>query len=111
MVNNGDTLDVVFHALASHARRSMLDRLAQGSATVGELARPLSMSKPAVSKHLKVLEDAGLVTRRRHGRVHHIHVRHGRLYTANRWLEERAALWNDAFDELERMLEEERHGN
>ena len=106
-----DTLDAVFHALSSHARRSMLDRLAHGAATVGELARPLSMSKPAVSKHLRVLEDAGLVTRRRHGRVHRIHVRHGRLHTANQWLADRADMWNSAFDELERMLEEEQHGN
>lgn len=106
MVNDESTLDIVFHALANRARRSMLDRLAGGSATVGELARPLSMSKPAVSKHLRVLEDAGLVVRRRHGRVHRIHVRHDRLRQAGTWLEERADMWNAAFDELERLLEE-----
>lgn len=111
MVNSENTLDVVFHALSSRARRSMLNRLAHGDATVGELARPLSMSKPAVSKHLRVLEEAGLVTRRRHGRVHRIHVQHDRLHVANQWLEERADMWNAAFDELERMLEEEHHGN
>lgn len=100
-------LDRVFHALSHGARRTMLDRLSHGPATVGDLARPLSMSAPAVSKHLRVLEDAGLVTRRRQGRMHRIQVRADHLASAQSWLEQRAALWKSAFDELERMLKEE----
>lgn len=106
MVNNIAELDGVFHALSHGARRTMLDRLSHGPAHVGDLARPLSMSAPAVSKHLRVLEQAGLVGRRRHGRMHRIHLERDRLEAAATWLKERAALWDAAFTELDQILEE-----
>lgn len=106
MVNSSAELDAVFHALSHGARRTMLDRLSHGPAHVGDLARPLSMSAPAVSKHLRVLELAGLVRRRRHGRMHRIQLERERLEAATSWLEERAALWDAAFTELDRILEE-----
>ena len=89
----------------------MLDRLTGGEATVGELALPLDISAPAVSKHLRILEDAGLVSRHRHGRLHRIRVQHGPLRHAGRWLEDRAELWTAALDELDRMIGEEHDGD
>jgi DNA-binding transcriptional ArsR family regulator len=88
-------LDGLFGALASPARRAILRRLAPGPAPVHVLAEPLTMSAPAASKHLRVLEEAGLVARRRHGRVHEIHLRRRVLGTTAAWL---AGFWDDALD-------------
>lgn len=81
-------LDQTFAALADPTRRAIVRRLARGEATVGELAGPFDMSLPAVSKHLKVLEGAGLVARRREGRLHHLRLVPRPLEAASRWIED-----------------------
>ena len=94
------TLDRTFSALSDPTRRAILSRLAQGGAAVTELARPFDMSLPAVSKHLRVLEDAGLMTRRREGRIHHCRLAVGPLQGAADWLEFYRGFWETRFDSL-----------
>ena len=84
----------VFAAIADPTRRAIVARLAEGSATVSELARPFDMSLPAVSKHLKVLETAGLMRREIVGRVHHCHATLEPLRAAEHWIHERNAFWD-----------------
>ena len=79
-------------------------RLAHGPATVGEAARGLPVSKPAVSKHLKVLEQAGVITRRVEGRTHRLSLQERALVDAESWLEQHRQLWEGAFDAVERHL-------
>ncbi len=98
-------LDVVFHALAHRTRRLLLRRLAQGPAMVTELAEPLPMSLPAVSKHLRVLERARLVTRQIDGRIHRCSLDAEPLIEVERWLGERRALWQHALDSLATHVE------
>lgn len=94
MVNrSAATLDAAFGALADPTRRAMVDRLARGDATVGELAAPFAMSLPAVSKHLRVLESAGLVSRRIEGRAHHLRLVPGPLELASDWIGDRRRYW------------------
>src|ERR1041384_8769506 len=78
-------LDATFSALSDPTRRAMLARLARHDASVGQLARPFDMSLPAVSKHLRVLHDAGLVAREKHGRVHRLSLVPGPLEEAQAW--------------------------
>jgi DNA-binding transcriptional ArsR family regulator len=107
MVNDSpDALDAVFSALADPTRRAILQRLARGAATVGELAEPFDMSLPAVSKHLRVLEAAGLTRRRVEGRVHHIGLAPDSLREAARWLESHRRFWESRLDALESFLAE-----
>jgi DNA-binding transcriptional ArsR family regulator len=87
-------LDRVFAAIADPTRRDILSRLLSGPATVTELARPFAMSLPAVSKHLRVLERAGLMERRVEGRVHHCQVVPGALEAAENWLLQRHRFWD-----------------
>ncbi|GLS19553.1 hypothetical protein GCM10007874_25700 [Labrys miyagiensis] len=89
---DAQALDRMFHALADASRRSMVDRLCQGSATVTELAVPLSMGLPAVLKHLSVLEAAGIVTSEKSGRVRTYRMTADALKLAEGWLAERKAL-------------------
>ena len=100
-------LNAVFAALADPTRRGIVARLARGPASVGELAAPLSMSAPAVSKHLRVLEQAGLLRRERDGRLHHCHLDARPLATAGQFIEHYRAFWQDSLDELARYLEAE----
>lgn len=87
-------LDAVFHALADPSRRQIVEALdSGGERTVGELAAPLSMSLPAVSKHLGVLERAGLLQRRREGRRHHLRAIPGALQPAADWIEQHRRFW------------------
>ena len=81
-----DHLDATFSALSDPVRRAMLARLAQGEASVSELAAPFNMSLPAVSRHVRVLEDAGLLTRRRDGRIHWLSLATQPLEQAAQWL-------------------------
>lgn len=97
-------LDRVFSALADPTRRAMLGRLARGEHTVTDLARPFSISLPAVSKHLKVLERAGLIVRRVEGRVHHCRLRPRPLEDAADWLAGCRAFWDARLDALEDYL-------
>lgn len=102
-INSGG-LDAVFSALADPTRRAILARLVQGEAAVGELAAPFAMSQPAVSKHLKVLEQAGLVERRVAGSRRPARVRLEALAAANTWLEEYRARWKARFAQLDALL-------
>jgi len=96
----GPDLSPVFAALADPTRRAILTRLADGPATVGALAEPFAMSLPAVSKHLKVLEAAGLLERRVVGRVHHCSAVSEPLGAAARWLRRRSRFWDSRLEAL-----------
>jgi DNA-binding transcriptional ArsR family regulator len=101
-----ETLDQTFAALANPTRRNLMERLARGEATVTELAKPYSISLAAVSKHLKVLEAAGLVRRRVEGRQHHLSIDPGRLAMALAWLSHFREFWQESLDALESMVEQ-----
>ncbi|MGH7742526.1 MAG: ArsR/SmtB family transcription factor [Candidatus Eiseniibacteriota bacterium] len=102
-------LDATFSALADPIRRSMLERLAQGPSTPGTLAEPLAISLPAVSRHLRVLERAGLISRRRHGRRHWLTLDPRRLEEVGEWVAHYRAFWERQLDALERYLAEPTH--
>jgi len=107
MVNYSAALDRTFRALSDPTRRTMIARLAAAPETpVAELARPFRMSKPAISKHLRVLEEAGLLARRRQGRVHHLRLVPAPLETADDWIGRYRAFWGEKLDALERYLRE-----
>jgi DNA-binding transcriptional ArsR family regulator len=101
-----DTLDRTFAALADPTRRAILARLARGAATVSELARPFPMSQPAVSKHLKVLERAGLIIRGRRAQWRPAELRAEPLRDAADWLDEYRRLWEERLDRLDTYLRE-----
>lgn len=98
-------LDKTFSALADPTRRAILARLSDGHATVGELAEPFDMSLPAVSKHLKVLQQAGLIERRRDGRTQICAVQAAPLQDADEWLARYRAFWDGSLDSLAQFLE------
>ncbi|AUA58579.1 transcriptional regulator [Achromobacter spanius] len=105
MVNlNDDTLDSVFSALADGTRRRVLADLEQGTATVSELARPHAMSLPAFLKHLRVLEDAGLIARAKDGRVVSCTLSPQPMQAASDWLTRYEKFWTGQFDSLARYL-------
>ncbi len=98
-------LDHVFSALSDSTRRAMLRRLAAGGErTVGELAQPFDMSFAAAAKHVKVLEEAGLLRRRIEGRSHYCRIEAGPLAQADRWLAYYQHFWSLSLDDLERAL-------
>jgi DNA-binding transcriptional ArsR family regulator len=99
-------LDRTFAALSDPARRAMVDRLAQGPATVSELARPLPMSLPAVLLHLKVLEDCGLVKSHKAGRVRTCRIEPEMLSQAEKWVSARRQMWERNLDRLDAYLDE-----
>lgn len=99
-------LDLVFAALSDATRRGLLSRLIEGEATVGTLAEPLQMSLPAVSKHLRVLEDAGLLKRRIEGRTHYISANPKPLREAVNWIERHRQIWEGSFDRLAALVEQ-----
>ncbi len=103
--NYPDGLSLTFGALADPTRRAILARLARGAATVGELAEPFAISLPAVSKHLGVLEDAGLVARAREGRTIRCRLEAKPLERAEEWIERHRRFWNDTLDDLGAYLE------
>ena len=105
-----DLLSTTFAALADPTRRAILARLAQGEATVNELAEPFAMSLPAVSKHLKVLERAGLISRGRSAQWRPCRLDPGPLRDAAGWLEHYRRFWDESFDRLERYLNELQEG-
>jgi DNA-binding transcriptional ArsR family regulator len=94
----------VFRALGDRTRRDMLRRLAAGDRTVTELAEPCAMSLAAASKHVRVLERAGLVRRTIRGRTHHCRLAAARLSEAERWLAFYQRFWNERFEALDRVL-------
>lgn len=98
-------LDSVFGALADPTRRAILAQLAQGDRTVGELAAPFAMSQPAVSRHLKVLESAGLITRTRRATARLSHLEAEPLREASDWLARYRQFWEERFEQLDELLE------
>jgi DNA-binding transcriptional ArsR family regulator len=101
-----DRLDATFSALSDPTRRAILARLAKGEASVMELAEPFAMSQPAISKHLKVLERAGLVSRGRDAQRRPCRIVAAPLRDANTWLEKYRELWEARFDRLDGLLDE-----
>ena len=99
-------LDATFSALADPTRRAILARLARGEAGVLELAEPFDMSQPAISKHLRVLERAGLISRRREAQRRPCRIEAQRLAQVNRWLEDYRKLWEEQYERLDALLEE-----
>ncbi|MDO9694903.1 MAG: metalloregulator ArsR/SmtB family transcription factor [Candidatus Latescibacteria bacterium] len=104
MVKYDDELDAIFMALSHPARRAMLARLGEGEATVGELAQPLDMSLPAVTKHLKVMEKARLISRSRNAQWRPCRREEAPLITASIWIEEQRKVWESRLDRLEDYL-------
>ncbi|WP_321473577.1 metalloregulator ArsR/SmtB family transcription factor [uncultured Paludibaculum sp.] len=99
-------LDATFAALADPTRRAILARLASGEATVNELAEPFAMTQPAISKHLKVLERAGLISRVRDAQRRPSRLQPERLAEASAWLEQYRQFWESSFARLDVLLEE-----
>ena len=106
MLNQSATLDRLFQALADPSRRIMVERLSRGPASVSELARPLSMSLPAVVQHLQVLEASGLVRSEKVGRVRTCRIEPTALRTAEQWIAERRTGWERRLDRLGDYLAE-----
>ncbi|UYO96962.1 metalloregulator ArsR/SmtB family transcription factor [Microbacterium sp. M28] len=104
MVASADDLSLVFQALADPTRRAMISRLSTGSTTVGELAAPFAMSRPAISQHLKVLERAGLIERTVDGQWRRCTLRTEPLDEAAAWVERNRNEWNGRFDMLDERL-------
>src|SRR5215213_6057719 len=97
---NPPSLDLVFHALADPGRRRMVERLSRGPASVSELAKPLTMSLPAVVQHLQVLEASGLIRSEKVGRVRTCQIEPQALQLAERWIAERQTTWERRLDRL-----------
>ncbi|MCB9959838.1 MAG: winged helix-turn-helix transcriptional regulator [Rhodospirillaceae bacterium] len=100
-----DALSATFAALADPTRRAILARLAQGDATVMELAEPFALTQPAISKHLKVLERAGMITRGRMAQTRPCRLDTARLREAAQWIEAYRHLWDASFDRLAAYLD------
>jgi DNA-binding transcriptional ArsR family regulator len=110
-----ETLDHVFAALADPTRRAILARLSGGEATVNELVAPFALSQPTISKHLKVLERAGLVSRGRSAQFRPVRLEAGPLAEAAQWLGDYRRFWAESFDRLDAYVNdlkrmEKRHG-
>src|SRR5687767_8609202 len=105
-MNAASRLDVTFGALSDPTRRAILARLARGEASVMELAEPFAMSQPAISKHLKVLERAGLVARGRDAQRRPCRLVAEPLAEANDWLERYRQFWEERFEQLDGLLDE-----
>jgi len=102
--STSDHLSLTFAALADPTRRAMLTRLGKGSATVTELSQPFKLSAPAISKHIKVLEKAGLITREKEAQWRRCRIEASRLKEANEFIERYRKFWEDSFDRLEIYL-------
>jgi DNA-binding transcriptional ArsR family regulator len=100
------SLDAIFSALSDSTRRAILARLSEGDLTVGELAEPFDMSLPAVSKHLRVLERAGLLIQEKDGRIRRCHLNAEPLQGAAQWIAHYRQFWEEQFAQLAAFLEE-----
>lgn len=105
--SDSEQLNLTFSALADPTRRAILGRLAAGPSSVGELAAPFDMSRPAISKHLRVLEHAGLVTTERDGRVSRCTLDARPMRVASEWVEHYRTFWEQQLDALARYFEEQ----
>jgi len=101
---NYSLLDGVFGALADPTRRRIVERLARRASTVGEIASEFPISQPAISRHVRVLEEAGLLERRIEGRLHYCALSPQAVERAARWLDRQRAYWNASLDRLETLL-------
>jgi DNA-binding transcriptional ArsR family regulator len=106
VVKDASELDLSFAALSHPVRRTIVERLAKGSATVGETTFDLPVSKPAISKHLRVLEDAGVVVRAIEGRTHRLTLDQRPLANASTWMDRQRELWQRKLDVIGDYLEE-----
>ena len=106
MVNSSGNLDSVFAALADPTRRRIVERLARGPLTVGEIASGFAISQPAISRHVRVLEQSGLLERQVLGRVHRCTLSPRVMQFASRWIDKQRAFWNAVLDRLDDLLEE-----
>jgi DNA-binding transcriptional ArsR family regulator len=104
-------LDITFRALADPTRRGMLANLALGEKSIGKLAEPFAMSFAGASKHVKVLEDAGLIARRKLGRTYLIRIEAKPLEEAERWLRQWEKFWTVRLDRLEALVEHDKKEN
>ncbi len=101
---NSTALDRIFGALADPTRRRILERLSRHSLTVGDIAAEFDISQPAISKHVRVLEDSGLLERRIEGRVHYCSLSPAAMESATKWLDKQRAYWNASLDRLDDLL-------
>ena len=99
-----DRLDAAFTALADPTRRAIVARLAKGDATVNDLAAPFDMTLPGISKHLKVLERSGIISRTRHAQFRPCHLEAGALDPAAAWIDGHRRIWAERFDQLDAHL-------
>ncbi len=107
MVKQQEALDRAFAALSDPTRRAIIIRLSRGDASVGDLAQPFAMSLPAISKHVRVLEGAGLISRRREGRTQRCTLVPERMARAAAWIEQNRLAWERRFDRLAVHLQED----
>src|SRR5580692_4234985 len=105
-MKQSDRLDATFAALADPTRRAILTRLAKGEASVMELAKPFAMSQPAISKHLRVLERAGLISRGRDAQRRPCRIEAKPFLEADQWLESYRRIWEENFQRLDDLLDE-----
>jgi DNA-binding transcriptional ArsR family regulator len=105
-------LDTIFAVLSDPTRRAILERLSKGETSVTELAQPFvsDMSLPAISKHLRILEEAGLIIRRREGRIHHLSLSAAPMQSAAEWLAHYRGFWDEQFDSLDVFLKADLNG-
>jgi DNA-binding transcriptional ArsR family regulator len=108
-VVNNDSVDRAFVACSHPLRRAILERLVEGEMTVGEATRDFPVSKPAITKHLKVLEQAGAIIRVIDGRTHRLRLPERPLEDAWSWMAQQRRLWERKFDVVEQYLQEEQH--
>ena len=106
MVKHSSKLDATFAALSDPIRRGILSRLAKGDSSVGELARPFDVSLPAISRHLRVLQRAGLLTQDRQGRVRRCRLRATPMRAAAAWIERYSRFWTQQLDALAQFVEQ-----
>src|SRR3982074_402045 len=106
MVNTSGNLAAVFSALGDPTRRRIVERLARGPLTVGEIASGFSISQPAISRHVRMLEESGLLDRHVSGRVHHCTLSPKAMQAASAWIDKQRAFWNATLDRLGDLLEE-----
>ncbi|HEV2261928.1 MAG TPA: metalloregulator ArsR/SmtB family transcription factor [Candidatus Rubrimentiphilum sp.] len=110
MVNNSQMLDSVFSALADPTRRQIIERLARRPLTVGEIAADFPISQPGISKHVRALEESGLLTREVIGRTHRCTLSPTAMHTASRWIERQRTFWMVSLERLDRALQYSSNG-
>lgn len=104
MVNSSISLDAVFGALADPTRRRIVERLSRRSLTVGEIASEFEITQPAISKHVRILEDSGLLQREIVGRVHYCSISPQAMDSVSKWIDKQRAYWNCTLDRLDAVL-------